>query len=133
MAESVERLIKLFAREPTPSAYALHRATRRAKGSVPFFDTRARAPCVVCEAAVCGPRWWQVHRDGSAHMFYYDPSAYCVDCRGDWENAVVEVEVCQPLSGKSAWETRWENSTGECYNTVRKEELRAYVKEMLQG
>ena len=67
------------------------------------------------------------------YLLYFVPPAHCADCRGDWDSEVEEVEVCQTLSGKSTWETRWENSTGECYNTFRKEELRAYVKELLQA
>lgn len=67
------------------------------------------------------------------YMMYKDLDTYCFECRGNWEDAVEEVEVCQTLSSKSTWEICWENSTGEHYFAGRQEELRAYVLGLLQG
>ena len=123
LPEGVERLIKAFAQQPTPSAQALHAAMRQ-NG---IFDARARAPCQFCQATVCGARWWRILEDGSVHTFYHVPSAHCEDCRGDWEDGVEEAEVCQFMGRKSTWETMWENSTGEMFNVFCRDKVRSWV------
>ena len=123
LPEGVERLVKAFARQPTPSASALQKVLD--ENSIIDLDVTGR--CFGCGIPVRCPQEWVFCEDGAVGRVYH--MTHCDRC-GEENDDVYEEEVCEGLSAKSTWEICWENARHDC---DRLDEVRKYVLERLQA
>ena len=130
LPEGMERLIRLFAWEPTPSASAVRNAARTESDAVTISDNDARVMCPISEKPMRCWREWQILPDGDVHMLFDPPEGYC-DCSEVECGRIGGRGLCQGLSMKSTWEVCWENATRDLYDETRRDEVREYVRKQL--